>query len=583
MENRFLSNSSLRPAPAAVRRPIGGAQPFSRAKSVYARSFSAEQRALVILIENGGIDLEIPAFVDRILAALPGTNLLPESARQQLIVFVHDTIKGFTDTLLETADLALNRYSAAKPDLFGSVTVLRNSTATYDDLKGKLIALSKEGRLIDLFVLTHGSDNEIAVGSGITGEMIKRMRAEYGKPLSIRCVYMMNCKGSTLNQAWLDAGAKAVAGTIGNNYLPEPTNYFFWQNWKAGQPFETAVNSAYRKTINLMNDAVKSFLSSLVPGLGTLVDFDFESMEFVRDSAPVISGQRTVTVSTDDLAFAQSLSSRLATTVLPLSVIRSLASGGRDGNGTGLYSHTSSYHSPSTMMSLRREYSRQQNPAAVLIAGIEVADAIQIGLGAAAIVQSQVNGSAGSFQLVYSTAQRLLTPEARGKMPGSQTTKQKYSRRFMHLGASNLIMNLAQAEVIIEWEGNPYGEIGTPVIRRELLQSTEWSKSSASIVVQKVDRIPLPGTDPRAWPIVYSYDGSYDPAGNGQFEFSGEFEINAFGGLRFTRHDVVSRSLIDAVLRDRDKFVVRGEDAVVATPPIPQEQVNYLKSALPPP
>jgi hypothetical protein len=559
-----------------------GAQSFSRAKSVYARSFSAEQRALVILIENGGIDLEIPAFVDKILAVLPGTSLLPESARQSLIQFVHDTIQRLTDKLLESADLALNRYSAAKPTLFGDVTVLRDSTATYEDLKGKLVALSKEGKLIDVFILTHGREDVIAVGSGLTGDMIKRMRAEYGKPLSIRCVYMMNCKGSTLNQAWLDAGAKAVTGTIQNNYLPEPTNYFFWQNWQAGQPFETAVNSAYRKTINLMNDALRGFLSTLVPGLGTLVDFDFASMDFVKDSAPVISGQRTVTVSTDDLSFSQSVAGGLASTVLPLSVIRSLGSG-RNGNGPGQHSHTSSYRSPSTMMSVRNEYSRQQNPVAVVIAGIEVADAIQIGLGAAAIVQSQVNGSSGSFQLVYSTAQRLLTPEARGKMPGSQSTKQKFSRRLMHLGASNIVMDLAQAEIIIEWEGNPYGEIGTPVIRRELTKSTEWSKSSASLVVQKIDRIPLPGTDPRAWPIVYSYEGAYDPVGNGQFEFSGEFEVNAFGGLKFTRHDVVSRSLIDSALRDRDKFVVRGEDVVVATPAIPQEQVAYLKSTLPAP
>src|SRR5215212_1183241 len=39
-------------------------------------------------------------------------------------------------------------------------------------------------------------------------------------------------------------------------------------------------------------------------------------------------------------------------------------------------------------------------------------------------------------------------------------------------------INAAKADVIIEWEGNAYGEIGTPVIRRELKTSTDWSKSS---------------------------------------------------------------------------------------------------------
>jgi len=50
---------------------------------------------------------------------------------------------------------------------------------------------------------------------------------------------MMNCVGSSLNQAWIDAGAKASSGALRNNYLPEPTMYFFWQNWKDGQTLRT--------------------------------------------------------------------------------------------------------------------------------------------------------------------------------------------------------------------------------------------------------------------------------------------------------------------------------------------------------
>jgi hypothetical protein len=136
--------------------------------------------------------------------------------------------------------------------------------------------------------------------------------------------------------------------------------------------------------------------------------------------------------------------------------------------------------------------------------------------------------------------------------------------------------------VIIEWEGNAYGEIGTPVIRRNLGTSTEWSKSSANITITKVDRIPLPRTDPRTWPIVYTYEGTYDPFGNGYFEFSGEFEINAFGGLKFNRHEVVSRSLSDWILRDSpEEAVQRGEAVIVPVPAIPQEQISYLRTRLP--
>jgi hypothetical protein len=109
--------------------------------------------------------------------------------------------------------------------------------------------------------------------------------------------------------------------------------------------------------------------------------------------------------------------------------------------------------------------------------------------------------------------------------------KTNYSRRLFYIGSSRL--NSASAEVIIEWAGNAYGEIETPIISRNLDTSTEWSKSSATIAITKIDSIQDSGKEPREWPIVYRYEGTYDPYGNGYFEFSGRFEINAFGGLRF--------------------------------------------------
>jgi hypothetical protein len=136
--------------------------------------------------------------------------------------------------------------------------------------------------------------------------------------------------------------------------------------------------------------------------------------------------------------------------------------------------------------------------------------------------------------------------------------------------------------VVIEWEGNAYGEIGTAVIRRDILHSTEWTKSSANTTIKKIDRIPLPGTDPRTWPLVYTYEGTFDPYGNGYFEFSGEFEINAFGGLKFVRHEVVNRSLLEfAKIGKADDYVRRGKDHIAQVPEIPKEQLDYLKSALP--
>jgi hypothetical protein len=162
-------------------------------------------------------------------------------------------------------------------------------------------------------------------------------------------------------------------------------------------------------------------------------------------------------------------------------------------------------------------------------------------------------------------------------MPGAQAGKHSYSASLLHLAIGALIP-AAEADVIIEWEGNAYGEIGTPVIRRRLETSTEWSKSSANITITKLDRIPPPHSDPRTWPIVYTYEGTYDPYANGYFEFTGEFEISAFGGLKFNRHQVVSRSMADfAIGGTPEHKVARGPDITVPVPQIPQEQVEYLR------
>ncbi len=914
---------------------------IARSQSSWETPFSAADRTLVILIENGGVDLGIPELVDKLLASIPHADLIPDEYRARLITYLRDKIKGFTDSLLETAELSINRYASAKPEFFGDVIVLRDGTASYQDLKDQLISLARAGKIVDVFILTHGRGNYISVAGGIDSQKIVAMKAENGGPLTIRSVYMMNCIGSSLNQAWLDAGAKVSSGSIGNNYLPEPTMFFFWRNWKEGQTFQAAATGAYQKTINAMNGAIRGFLSGLpIPGAGMIASLvDVAQLDFVKESAPSIQGQSGVTINSDALTFTQSVSSGLAITALPASALRSLATSGGTpaargaaprsvssqgmellkgwetfhptlytdaagqcaiGYGTVLHSgscdarpteqpwadgisagkatellaqqageaqqvvndavtvplnqnrndalvsfvsnigasgfqestllrllnegrydavptemrkwtkarqnghvvelpdlvkrrdaeaalfqkpvpsadtsasqslggplvlglsgvdytipgtlpvvqqpsprtcwaavmtmmyrwrhpqpprtipevlatfgqkyvdmfnrgdvldvdsarvlyndaglvtitsfnpsiegwasllrmygplyvdvgygastithaiivkgiagdgtpggtsliyvdpdggatvtrnfmdfiaeyeapgavnnwphvivhwppatqsgqlsvpvrHSHSFHSPSSVVAQQgSNYSLAQNPG-LIIAGIEVADAAQIGLAAVAIVQTQVNGSGGTFGLWYDKAQRMLTTEARASMPGSQRTKQSYSRHLFYFQIAR--WNTAKADVIIEWEGNPYGEIGTPIIRKDLQTSTEWSRSSASTTITKVDRIPLPNTDPRAWPIVYTYEGTFDPMGNGYFEFSGEFEINAFGGLKFNRHEVVSRSLADFALGGTPEGKVqRGADNIVPVPPIPQEQIDYLRTRLP--
>lgn len=607
MENRFLPMSS----PASQARSRRASAPRQARRQSYGQGWGLDcmpgalsvedarlvrpqavnDRVLVVLIENGGIDLGIPALADKLIEVLPGSSFVPDDLRLKLINFLRAKIKEFTDDLLESAELALNRYNAAQPGTYGVVTVLRNSTATHDELRDTLFKHTREGRFVDLMVLTHGSERSIAIEGGVSDDAIRRWRSQLGRPLAIRSVYMMNCNGSTLNQAWLDAGAKVASGSIDTNYLPEPANTFFWRAWSGGQSFEAAVTSAYRKTVNLMNDAVRGFVASLpIPGSGLLTSqIDFEKFDFVRSSAPMVQGQRSLTVSSDDLSFASTLSSGLATTVLPVRLLATLARpasrafGDAAGAGRVRLSHAHSYHSPSTVVAPREGFSRMQNPAVAVVGGIAVADAAQIGLAAAGIVQSQVNATSGSFQLSYDKAQRLLTADARRRMPGAQQAKTAYSRKLMWIGSEGPAgIEFAKAQLIIEWEGNAYGEISTAVIRRNLHASSDWSRSSANLAISRLERIPLPGTDPRTWPLVFGYEGTFDPVGNGLFEFSGEFEINAFGGLRFVRHEVVSRSLIDAVIFEKpETYVAKGPDVMAPVPEIPADQLKFLNENLP--
>lgn len=574
-DNRFLAFAAEMPARHAKK-----AAPRRAFAQSYVRPLAANQRALVILIENGGIDLDLGGLVDKLVALLPGGTMITADMRASLAKALREKIRSVTDTLIESAELALNRYASAAPLHYDSVAVLRDGTATYEELKTKLIALSKEGKMIDLMILTHGGDDHISAGSGINGQKIKDMKAEHGRALNLRSVYMMNCVGASLNQAWIAAGAKASAGTIRNNYLPEPTTHFFWENWKTGQSFETAVTGAYRKTVKLMNDAVKGAIRTLpIPGSGLLADqINFETMQFVVDSAPMIEGQRSVGIASDDLVFGQSLSSGLATTVLPTSLMRAL------GDRTLLRENEFStasyfYESPSRHVTdPGTRWSEQQNPA--MIGGIAVGDAIQIGLGAIAVARDAASDVSGGFSLNFTPASRLLVNEARQAMPGVHKAKETYSYRLFHITASPpWPAPDVRAEIVVEWEGNPYGEIGAVLVYRDLKKSTDFIKSECKITIARLEKIPLPGTDPRSWPIVFAYNGSFDPWGNGHWEFSGEFEISAFGALKFNRHTVVSRSAIDATLSG--KFVHRGQDISATVPAIPDDQLKYLKSKLP--
>jgi hypothetical protein len=641
---------------------------------------------LVVLIENGGVDLGVPDLVNRLIHEIPGAAaLIGDDLKAQIVTSLKEWLKKTTDQLVESAELALNRYTSAKPDTYGDVLVLRDSTATFAELKNALFSASRGGKVIDLIILTHGSQDHISAVDDIDGTRIRTLATEFGAPLNIRAVYMMNCVGASLNQAWLDVGARTSAGSHDNNYLPEPTTYFFFTAWKQGQTFESAVTGAYRRTIDTMNGALRAIVTGLIPVAGTVLadKIDVSSLSFVQASRPEVVGAGTLTVASDTLPPATTSTSTgqaLVTTVLPAcgpavamtpSVQRTVSAAGRTfigrfeavgpqldqritaverflseriavplnqqqidalasfgvGIGARALLHSTLLRLlqagdlasvPTEMRKwtkLRkdgqivdseqllerrraeaelfeganaalavpasrevREYSYQQNPAAAAGA-IAIADQIQIGLAAVAVVQSGAQAfPPGNLALSYDAQQRLLTDQGRLEMPGAKAPNNVYLRNLFWF--PSLAPGLAQALIQIKWEGNAYGEISTPTISKDLDQSSDWSKSTCSINVRAVKRIPS-DPDPRTWPLWYHYEGSFDPLGNGQWEFSGDFEINAFGGLTFHDHKNVSRSLMDFAISGVDNDSWKCENVGWTVPTIPDDQMTYLRGHTP--
>jgi hypothetical protein len=255
-----------------------------------------KDRVLVVLLENGGIEIDITAILMELKKLIPASaaSLIPDAIIKQAGDYIKEQIKKKTDYILESADLLLNRFNSAVPIHYGKVIILRDSSASYTDLKKALIDETRDNKIIDLFILTHGSHDSISVKGGVNSGKINAIKTENGNnPINLRVVYMMNCIGSSLNDAWLNIGAKASSGSTKNNYLPEPSMYLFWTNWKNGQSFQMAVENSYKTTINIMDGIIKA-----IPVLGKYLSatIDVKNLDFVKDSKPVIKGQGGLTI-----------------------------------------------------------------------------------------------------------------------------------------------------------------------------------------------------------------------------------------------------------------------------------------------
>ncbi|MES2438640.1 MAG: hypothetical protein V4584_06230 [Verrucomicrobiota bacterium] len=125
---------------------------------------------------------------------------------------------------------------------------LSDTQCTRTNLLNQLIRQSKDGFVTDLAILGHGDTDLLSLNNGsLTGSpsfpatrtdhiraLLSQARVRENNPnfqFKLRLVHMCNCFGGTTNDDWLAIGAKTVVGAPRMDWMPEPMNTFFWEDF----------------------------------------------------------------------------------------------------------------------------------------------------------------------------------------------------------------------------------------------------------------------------------------------------------------------------------------------------------------
>jgi hypothetical protein len=258
-----------------VRKAAGLSPVFASTSGV---PFSSTQRtALLVFQENSG-NLGSTVFG-------PLLDSLDASTKKKIEDSVDYWVEEFENTFSGFANSAGHEYN--------SVEFLEDATAIPSKFKERVKALADQGFTIDVITIGHGSKKRLVgfQGASITDVTLSELKIEYGRALPIRMVYMMNCLGSTMNSAWINAGATVSGGSRGDNFMPEPMLHTFWKNWLGGMNFANAMADAYRSTKGIWNFIYKDL--NLIPaGIQT-------ATQAINDSEPIFEGDGAVNIGTN--------------------------------------------------------------------------------------------------------------------------------------------------------------------------------------------------------------------------------------------------------------------------------------------
>jgi hypothetical protein len=149
-------------------------------------------------------------------------------------------------------DFVTEEYAKALLRLYGAyrrydrVVILEDDSAVGSTLVATLLEVSRS-HTVDLLLLVHGESGLLLGHRGehlIDGEtfapLLTAVRAD-PSCLDLRMVYGLNCYGASLAPTWLALGAAVVNGSLGVNWLPEPSLSVFLRRWLRGDSYSVAV------------------------------------------------------------------------------------------------------------------------------------------------------------------------------------------------------------------------------------------------------------------------------------------------------------------------------------------------------
>lgn len=98
--------------------------------------------------------------------------------------------------------------------------------------------------IVDLFIFSHGWNNRFRVrlDDGTNGSVSQDYILNRVRPMTnFRAVWQMNCHGSTLNDCWMELGAKIMSGSKEVNFYP--TRWMKFNNWigSEGETYKQAL------------------------------------------------------------------------------------------------------------------------------------------------------------------------------------------------------------------------------------------------------------------------------------------------------------------------------------------------------